>query len=168
MTSLSCTIACRCIVWHVIFEDIGVIFIDENRLFYECKSNFRYTYTYTYACACACTCTCTYTYTHTLIHIHTHTHTHTYTCLLLLAIFESKGNKLSSSAECRIRTQKGLWNRISSRLNAHWQTDWAIEDQAIKHELDSPSLGSASIQLTRPHCLLVFAPGSGDIHVCCC
>ena len=60
------------------------------------------------------------------------------TCLLLLismlwhrqAIFESKGDKLSSSAECRIRTQKGLWNRISSKLNARWQTDWAIEDQA--------------------------------------
>ena len=25
---------------------------------------------------------------------------------------------------------QGLWNRISSRLNARWQTDWAIEDQA--------------------------------------
>ena len=24
---------------------------------------------------------------------------------------------------------KGLWNRISSRLNARWQTDWDIEDQ---------------------------------------
>ena len=46
------------------------------------------------------------------------------------AIFESKGDKLSPSAECRIRTQKGLWNRISSTLNARWQTDWAIEDQA--------------------------------------
>ena len=45
---------------------------------------------------------------------------------------ESKGDKLSSSAECRIRTQ-GLWNRISSRLkslNACWQTDWATENQA--------------------------------------
>ena len=60
-----------------------------------------------------------------------------YTCLLLFilmlwhrqAIFESTGEKLSSAAECRIRTQ-GLWNRISSRLNARWQTDWAIEDQA--------------------------------------
>ena len=73
--------------------------------------------------------TCTYTYTrihvHTYIrdtyartHMHTYTHTyiHTYihTCLLLLismlwhrqAIFESKGYKLSSSAECRIRTRK--------------------------------------------------------------
>ena len=57
-------------------------------------------------------------------------------CLLLismlwhgLAISESKGDKLWFSAECRIRTQ-GLWNRISSRLNASWQSDWAIEDQA--------------------------------------
>ena len=25
---------------------------------------------------------------------------------------------------------EGLWNPISSRLNACWQTDWAIEDQA--------------------------------------
>ena len=75
-----------------------------------------------------------------------------YTCLLLLismlwhrqAIFESKGDKLSSSAEGRIRTQ-GLRYLFTSRLNACWQTDWAIEDQAKKLELDSPSLWSASI-----------------------
>ena len=83
------------------------------------------------------------------------------------AIFESKGDMLSSSAECRIRTQ-GLRHLFASRLNARWQTDWAIEDQAKKLELDSPSLWSASIQPTRPHCQLAFAPGSGDIHVCCC
>ena len=61
-----------------------------------------------------------------------------YTCLLLLilmlwhrqAIFESKGDNLSSSAECRIRTHQDLRHQIASRLNAHWQTDWAIEDQA--------------------------------------
>ena len=60
-----------------------------------------------------------------------------YTCLLLLismlwhrqAIFESNGDKLSSSAECRIRTH-GLRHLFASRLNACWQTDWAIEDQA--------------------------------------
>ena len=60
-----------------------------------------------------------------------------YTCLLLSismlwhrqAIFESKGDKLSSSAEGRIRTQ-GLRYLFTSRLNACWQTDWAIEDQA--------------------------------------
>ena len=76
-----------------------------------------------------------------------------YTCLLLLismlwhrqAIFESKGDKLSSSAESRIRTHQDLRHQIASRLNAHWQTDWAIEDQANKLELGSPSLWSVNI-----------------------
>ena len=60
-----------------------------------------------------------------------------YTYLLLLismlwhrqAIFNSKGDKLCSSAECRIWT-RGPRHQIASRLNARWQTDWAIEDQA--------------------------------------
>ena len=60
-----------------------------------------------------------------------------YTYLLLLismlwhrvAIFKSKGDKLRSSAECRIWT-RGPRHQIASRLNARWQTDWAIEDQA--------------------------------------
>ena len=70
-------------------------------------------------------------------HLHAYIHTYIHTYLLLLismlwhgqAIFESKGDMLSSSAECRIRIQ-GLRHLIASRLNAHWQTDWAIEDQA--------------------------------------
>ena len=86
-----------------------------------------------------------------------------YTYLLLLismlwhsqAIFKSKGDKLCSSAECRIWT-RGPRHQIASRLNARWQTDWAIEDQAKKLELDSPSLWSASIQPTWPHCQLTF------------
>ena len=60
-----------------------------------------------------------------------------YTYLLLLismlwhrhAIFKSKGDKLCSSAECRIWT-RGPRHQITSRLNARWHTDWAIEDQA--------------------------------------
>ena len=92
----------------------------------------------------------THIYTHPSIHpsipsihppihpyIHTYITTYIHTCLLLSilmlwhrqAIFESKGDKLSSSAECRIRTQ-GLRHLFASRLNACWQTDWAIEDQA--------------------------------------
>ena len=62
----------------------------------------------------------------------TYMHTYLYIFSMLWhrqAIFDSKGDKLSSSAEYGIRTQ-GLWNRISSRLNTRWQTDWAIEDQA--------------------------------------
>ena len=59
-----------------------------------------------------------------------------YTYLLLIsmlwhrqAIFEWKGDKLCSSAEGRIWT-RGPRHQIASRLNARWQTDWAIEDQA--------------------------------------
>ena len=60
-----------------------------------------------------------------------------YTYLLLLismlwhrqAIFKSKGDKLCSSAECRIWT-RGPRHQIASRLNARGQTHWAIEDQA--------------------------------------
>ena len=47
----------------------------------------------------------------------------------LQAIFKSKGDKLSSSAECRVRTQ-GLRHQIASRLNARCQTDWVLEHQA--------------------------------------
>ena len=60
-----------------------------------------------------------------------------YTCLFLLismlwpkqAVFESTGDQLSYFVECRIHTQ-GLRHQIASRLNARWQTDWGIEDQA--------------------------------------
>ena len=44
-------------------------------------------------------------------------------------IFESNGDTLSSSAECRIRTH-GPRHQIASSLNARWQTEGAIEDQA--------------------------------------
>ena len=30
-------------------------------------------------------------------------------------------------------SNQGLWNQTSSRLNASWKTDWAIEDQAEKN-----------------------------------
>ena len=36
-----------------------------------------------------------------------------------------------------------------------------------KLELYGPSLWSASIQPSQPHCQLAFAPGSGEVHVCC-
>ena len=77
-----------------------------------------------------------------------HTWLWRYTCVLILismlwhrrAIFDVKGDKLSSCAECRIRTQ-GLGHPIASRLNVHWLTDWVIGDRGKKKlELDSPSL----------------------------
>ena len=72
---------------------------------------------------------------HPSIHPSIHTYIHTYLLLLISmlwhrqAIFKSKGDKLCPSAECRIWT-RGPRHQIASRLNAHWQTDWAIEDQA--------------------------------------
>ena len=62
-----------------------------------------------------------------------------YTCLLLLismlwhrqAILKSKGDKLRSSAECRIWT-RGPRHQFASSVNARWKTDWAIEDRANK------------------------------------
>ena len=75
-------------------------------------------------------------YIRTYVHTYIHTYIHTYLLLLISmlwhrqAIFESKGDKLSSSAESRIRTHQGLRHQIASRLNAYWQIDWAIEDQA--------------------------------------
>ena len=47
-------------------------------------------------------------------------------------IFESKGDELSSSAEC------GIWTQTPEI--ARWQTDWAMVDQAKKKLFDSPSL----------------------------
>ena len=44
---------------------------------------------------------------------------------------QTKGDKLCSSAESRIWTRDPR-HQIASRLNARWQTDWAIEDQAKK------------------------------------
>ena len=98
---------------------------------------------------------------------------YTYLLLLILmfwhrqAIFKSKRDKLCSSAESRIWTRDPR-HQIACRLNARWQTDWAIEDQARNMNSTCPSLWSASIQPTWPHCQLTFAPGSGDIHICCC
>ena len=68
------------------------------------------------------------------------THVRTYMLLLISmlwrrqATFESKWDKLSSSAECRIRTQ-GLRHQITSRLNARWQSGSSYK----KPELNRPS-----------------------------
>ena len=78
---------------------------------------------------------CTRRWLHACIHTYIHPYIHTYMLLISMlwhrqGIFESKGDKLSSSAESRIRTHQCLRHQIASRLNAHWQSDWAIEDQA--------------------------------------
>ena len=108
------------------------------------------------------------------MYIHTYINTYIHTYLLLIsmlwprqAIFESKGEKFSFSAESRIRPQRFP--------DTYSPADWMPADKPtelsrikLKLELDSLSLWSASIQPTWPHCHLAFAPGSGDIHICCC
>ena len=96
--------------------------------------------------------------------IHTYIHTYIHTCLLLLismlwyrqVIFESKGDKLSSSAECRIRAQ-GLRHLFASRLNACWQTDWAIEDQAKTWTRQPVPMISEHSAASTPHSHLALA-----------
>ena len=80
------------------------------------------------------------------------------------AIFKSKGDKLCSSAECRIWT-RGPRHQIASRLNARWQTNWAIEDQAKKTWTRQlvPMISEHSAHLAPLS--VDFAPGSGDIHI---
>ena len=68
-------------------------------------------------------------------------------CLLLLisifwhrqAISESKGGgPVVFPSWMQDSNPEGVWNRISSRLNARWHTDWAIEDQAKKYWTRQP------------------------------
>ena len=65
-----------------------------------------------------------------------------------------------SNPRSQIPTRQQTECPLTNRLN--------YRGSSLKLELDSPSLWSASIQPTRPHCQLTFAPGSGDIHVWCC
>ena len=69
--------------------------------------------------------------------------------------WEQDSNPSGSQTPNRQQTECSMTNRLS------------YPGSSYKLELDSPSLWSASIQPTWPHSRLAFAPGSGDIHVCC-
>ena len=120
---------CTCDCMHVFI----LIYTGFKCLFNKYIHTYMHAYIHTYIHTCMHACI--HTYIHACMHAYIHTYIHT--CLLLLismlwhrqAIFESKGDKLSSSAEGRIRTQ-GLRYLFTNRLNACWQTDWAIDDQA--------------------------------------
>ena len=99
-----------------------------------------------------------------------------YTYLLLLismlwhrqAIFESKGDKISSCAESRIRTQ-----RVSETYSpADWMpADKLTELSRIKlKNLNSTArvYDQQAFSPPDPTAILAFPPGSGDIHICCC
>ena len=107
-----------------------------------------------------------------------------YTCLLLLismlwhrqAIFESKGDKLSSSAESRIRTQ-GLRYLFTSRLNTcllllismlwHRQAIFDSNDMPEAALDNWQSVCNAQVSISTPVCVnFELRPGAGDIHIC--
>ena len=46
------------------------------------------------------------------------------------AIFELKLRRQVVFSCWMQDSNQGIWGRICRRLNGHWQTDWAIEDQA--------------------------------------
>ena len=88
---------------------------------------------------------------------------------------------LAQASNCRIERRQavflcwmqdsnpeGLWNPISSRLSACWQTDWAIEDQAKNFNSTARPYGQQAFSPPDPTAILAFAPGSGDMHICCC
>ena len=71
------------------------------------------------------------------------------------AISKLKGDKLSSSAECRIWTMVYGTESPADWMPAEKPTELSRIKQKL--ELNSPYLWSASIQPTRPHCHLAFA-----------
>ena len=95
-----------------------------------------------------------------------------YTCLLLLismlwhrqAIFESNGDRLSSCAECRIRSlDVSDTNSPADWMPTHKLTKLSRMKQKL--ELNSPLIWWVNIQLTWLRCRLAFAPGSGDMYM---
>ena len=74
---------------------------------------------------------------HAYIYAYMHTCIHTYIlvnfdALALASDFRIERRQIVFLCWMQDSNPKGLWNPISSRLNACWQTDWAIEDHAKK------------------------------------
>ena len=120
-------------LWHrqAIFESKGdkLSSSAEGRIRTQ-DLRYLFTYIHTYMQ------TYIHTYIQTYIHTCKHTYIHTYT-------FVVNFDALAQASDFRIERRQvvflcwmqdsnpeGLWNPIFSRLNACWQTDWAIEDQA--------------------------------------
>ena len=106
-----------------------------NIIMYTCKLNYVYMQD-----------DYVYMYTWSRIHVYSIMYTcniyiyiYIYICIYIYAKFDA----VAQASDYRIEKRQvvflcwmqdsipqGLWNRISSRLNARWQSDWAIEDQA--------------------------------------
>ena len=90
--------------------------------------------------------------------------------LVLILVYWQQGSDFISKG--------GQWSLLNARFEPRVSetespADWMPADKStdlsrirLKHELNSSSLWSASIQPTWPHCRYGFIPGPGDIYVC--
>ena len=117
----------------------------------------------------------THTHRYLLTYLPTHPPTHLHTYIFVVVNFDA----LAQASDFRIERRQVVflcWEQDSNpgpQTPIRQQTECSLTNRlsyrgsSYKLELDSPSLWSASIQPTWPHCQLTFAPGSGDIHICC-
>ena len=75
-----------------------------------------------------------YIYIYTYIYIHTYIYIYIFVvnfdALAQASDFWFERRQVAFLCWMQDSNPDGLWNPISSRMNACWQTDWAIEDQA--------------------------------------
>ena len=106
----------------------------------------------------------------------TYIHTYIHTYIFVVVNFDA----LAQASDIRIQRRQvvflcwrqdsnpeGLRHLFASRLNACWQTDWAIEDQAKNLNSTARPYDQQAYSPPDPAAIW-FAPGSGDIHICCC
>ena len=87
--------------------------------------------------------------------MHAYIHTYIHVCCYFLC--SGTGKRFSNQRErvvflswIRDSNPEGLWDRIYSRLNARWQTDWTIEDQAKNLKSTAvPMISEHSAHLTQ-------------------
>ena len=114
------------------------------------------------------------THIHTYTNTHTHINTYIHTYIFVVVNFDA----LAQASDIQIERRQVVFLCWMQNLNpgSHADTkslaDWMLADKPTelsrikqKLELDSPSLWSASIQPTWPHCQLTLHT---YIHICCC
>ena len=106
------------------------------------------------------------------MHMHTYIYIYIYTYTFVVNF-----DALAQASDIQIERRQVVFLCWMQDLNPGSQTPNRQQTECLqtnrlsyrgsswKLELDSPSLWSASIQPTWPHCQLTFAPGSGDIHI---
>ena len=96
---------------------------------YKCKYIQESTDSHTNACMHTYKHACIHAYMHTYIQPYTHARTQSRTHIHFDALVQASDFQIERRQvvfRCWMQDlNQGLWNRISSRLNVRWQTDWA-------------------------------------------